>query len=92
MVNRNFFILDFLKLKRSVLQEKITKMPCRFLNLLRDDTIASGKLSDRIKEDMSKLLQLVKKETATAGDKNFIIPKNFCVSNTFHLELSIVVS
>ena len=67
-------------------------MQGRFLNLLRDGSITSGKMSDKIKEDFSKLLQLVKKETATAGDKNFIIPKNFRVSNTFHLKLLIVVS
>lgn len=66
-------------------------MQGRFLNLLRDGSITSGKMSDKIK-DFSKLLQLVKKETATAGDKNFIIPKNLRVSNTLHLKLLIVVS
>lgn len=88
----SFFILDFLIPKRSVLQGKIVNMQGRFLNLLRDGSITSGKMSDKIKEDFSKLLQLVKKETATAGDKNFIIPKNLRVSNTLHLKLLIVVS
>ena len=64
------FILDFLKSKRSVLQEKITNMQVRFLNLLRDGSITSGKLSNKINRDLSNLLQLVEKETATAGDKN----------------------
>ena len=64
------FILDFLKSKRSVLQEKITNMQVRFLNLLRDGFITSGKLSNKINRDLSNLLQLVEKETATAGDKN----------------------
>ena len=86
------FILDFLKSKRSVLQEKITNMQVRFLNLLRDGSITSDKLSNKINRDLSNLLRLVEKETATAGDKNFIIPKDFCESNTFHLELSMVVS
>ena len=63
------FILDFLKSKRSVLQEKITNMQVRFLNLLRDGFITSGKLSNKINRDLSNLLQLVEKETATAGDK-----------------------
>ena len=67
-------------------------MQVRFLNLLRDGFITSGKLSDKIKSDLSNLLRLVEKETATAGDKNFIIPKDFCVSNTFHLELLMVHS
>ena len=60
----SFFILDFLITKRSVLQGKIVNMQGRFLNLLRDGSITSGKMSDKIK-DFSKLLQLVKKETAT---------------------------
>ena len=64
------FILDFLKSKRSVLQEKITNMQVRFLNLLRDGSITSGKLSNKINRDLPNLLQLVEKETATAGDKN----------------------
>ena len=65
-------------------------MQVRFLNLLRDGSITSDKLSNKINRDLSNLLRLV--ETATAGDKNFIIPKDFCESNTFHLELSMVVS
>ena len=64
------FILDFLKSKRSVLQEKITNMQVRFLNLLRDGSITSDKLSNKINRDLSNLLRLVEKETATAGDKN----------------------
>ena len=45
-------------------------MQVRFLNLLRDGFITSGKLSNKINRDLSNLLQLVEKETATAGDKN----------------------
>ena len=87
----SFFVLDFLITKRSVLQGKIVNMQGRFLSLLRDGSITSGKMSDKIK-DFSKLLQLLRKETVTAGDKNFIIPKNLHVSNTLHLKLLIVVS
>lgn len=67
----SFYILDFIRSRRNVLKETILSIQTRFHNLLRDGFITGDRVSNKIKEDLLKLLELVKKETTvTAGDGN----------------------
>ena len=67
-ITSSFHVSDFLKSRRNLLKETILSIQARFHNLLRDGFITGDRVSNKIKEDLLKLLELVKREaTITTG-------------------------
>lgn len=67
-ITSSFYVSDFLKSRRN-LKETILSIQARFHNLLRDGFITGDRVSNKIKEDLLKLLELVKREAAiTTGE------------------------